>query len=99
MTANLTNPVFVSWYLAVIFLLGLLVSSAITVVPGGEGFVRSMMSVCLACALAFAFLALLLGRRARRGLDFGVFSSQSFRVAYAVIALIITLVLFMITGA
>jgi hypothetical protein len=99
MTAKLTNPVFISWYLSVIFLLGLLTSSAITVVPGGEAFVRVTMSVCLACVLVFAFLALLLRHRARRGLDFGVSTSQPFRVGYAVLALIITLVLFVVAGA
>ena len=99
MTAKLTNPVFISWYLSVIFLLGLLASSAITVVPGGETFVRVAMSICLAGAVAFTFLAVRLRRRARLGLDFGLFTSQSFRVAYAVVALIITLVLFMVTAA
>lgn len=98
MAAKLTNPVFISWYLAIIFLLGLLTSSAITVVPGGEAFVRVTMSVCLACAFLFAVLALRLRQRTRRGLGLGVFSSQHLCVGYAVLALIVTLLLFMVAG-
>ena len=98
MTAKLTNPVFISWYLSVVFLLGLLASSAITGAPGGETFVAVSSAVCLACVLLFVILAIGLQRRARRGLGLGVFRSEPFRVGYAVFALIITLVLLMIAS-
>ena len=98
MTAKLTNPVLISWYLVVVFLLGSLTTSALTTVPGGEAFVAVTIWVCLVCSLGFVIVALWLWRRARRGLGFGVFTYRPFRVAYAAMALIITLVLFMVTG-
>jgi len=90
MTAKLTKSSFHFVVSVGCFLLGLLASSA-SQSSGGETFVRVAMSVCVAGALAFTFLALRLRRRARLGLD-SSFTSQSFRVAYAVVALIITLV-------
>jgi ABC-type uncharacterized transport system permease subunit len=98
MAAKLTNPVSVSWYLSVIFLLGLLLSSAITVVPGGEAFVNVTMLVCLACALLFSAIALCLRHRTRRGLDLGVFGSRPVCIGYAVLALVVTVFLFMAAG-
>ncbi len=97
--AKLTNPVVISFYLSFVFLLGSLASSAITVRPGGETFVGATMAVCLVGTVVFAVLAALLSRRARRGLDYGVFSSQSLRIGYTLLALIITVILFVVAGA
>jgi len=89
MTSKLTNPVFISWYLAFVFLLGLLTTSAITVVPGPETFVGVAMAVCLGCAVFFTAMAIALPRRPRRSLGLG-----GFGVAYSVFALVITGALF-----
>ena len=98
MIAKLTNPLFISWYLSVVAILGLLASSATTVAPGGEASVAVSMAVCSACALLFVVLAIVLRHRAQRGLGLGVFGSEPFRIGYAVFALIITLVLFVFVG-
>jgi hypothetical protein len=94
MIAKLTNPVFISWYLAGVFLLGMAASSAITVAPEAIGFAGLSMLVCLACAFVLSGLALWLRHRARRGLGFGILDLQPVRLAYAVLALLITLVVF-----
>ncbi len=92
MAAKLTNPVFVSWYLAAVFFLGLLANSAITVAPGHQTF-DAPMAVCCVCVLLFALVAIVLQRRGRRGLGLGIFRSEPVRVGYAVFAAIITLCL------
>jgi hypothetical protein len=94
MSAKLINPVFISWYLAILFLLAMLVTSAITVIPAHETFVGLLMAGCLACSVFFMVVAIALQRRMRRGLDLGVF-----RVVYAVFALVITVaVLIFVVG-
>jgi hypothetical protein len=96
MIAKLTNPVFISWYLAGVFLLGMAAGSAITVVPEARGIAGVSLLVCLACAFALSGLALWLRHRARRGLGFGILDLQPVRLSYAVLALLITVVVFMI---
>ena len=49
--------VHISWYLCVLFLFGLLMQSAISVAPGGEVLVYSLMGTSAALAVIFAALA------------------------------------------
>ena len=93
MIAKLTSPVFVSWYLFAVFLLGLLAGSAIDVAPGHSGFKTPLMAVCSVAALLFAVLAITLQQRGRRGLGLGIFRFEPFRLGYAVFAIIATLCL------
>jgi len=85
MTGKLTNPVFISWYLAVVFMLGLLATSAVTVAPGHETFAAVLMAVCLGCAVVFTAMAIGLRRRVGSGLGLG-----GLGIGYAVFALVIT---------
>ncbi|MGO8688057.1 MAG: hypothetical protein ACLQLG_00335 [Thermoguttaceae bacterium] len=98
MTAKLTNPVFVSWYLSAVFALGVLASSVIDVAPGHETLPNAAMAACLVAALFFLVLAIALQSRGRRGLSLGVFRSGSFRLGYAVFAFIVTLFLLAIVA-
>ena len=94
MVAKLTNPVFISWYLAVVSILGMFTASAITVVLGHETFVEVTMAACLVCAVFFTAMAVWLRRRSRHGPGLG-----GLGIGYAVFALAITvMVLVFVVG-
>ena len=50
----------ICWYLSGLFLLGLLMTSVMSVAPGAERFQRGMMVVAGGCGLLFAALAAVL---------------------------------------
>ena len=48
----------VSWYLCILFAIALAVSSAITVAPGGQAWMRIEMATWLALSILFAAVAI-----------------------------------------
>jgi len=48
-----------SWYLCVLFAGALVISSAITVAPNGQAWMRMEMGICLALSILFAAVALI----------------------------------------
>ncbi|MEI8373854.1 MAG: hypothetical protein WCJ35_13580 [Planctomycetota bacterium] len=48
-----------SWYLCVLFAVALVVSSAITVAPGGQAWMRLEMGIWLALSVLFAAVAVI----------------------------------------
>ena len=56
--AAMTIPV-LSWYLCVLFAVALAVSSAITVAPGGQVWMRLEMGIWLALSVLFAAVAII----------------------------------------
>jgi len=98
MNARLTNPVIVSWYLFVLFFVGVLAISTITAAPEVQGLVALTMFLCLACSLVAADLAICLQYCRRHGLGLGIFRHGACRRGYALTALVVTLILFACVG-
>lgn len=48
-----------SWYFCILFAVALAISSAITVVPGGEAWMRMEMGIWLALSISFAVVAII----------------------------------------
>jgi ABC-type Na+ efflux pump permease subunit len=92
------NPVVTSWYLSGVFALMLVLSSAITYAPKAKRF-----AIVLTCGLAFgalmfAAVAILLRSLGRRQPSPRILSSATFRIAYTLLAILITLVCALFIG-
>lgn len=93
MNFRFSDPIFVSWYLAGLSLLGLFLVSVIDVAPGGEAFTIKGEAVCFQGIILFALLAQVFKRRMRQTMP-----SPAFRSVYALFALTLTLLFIMLLG-
>lgn len=57
----MTIPI-LSWYLCILFAVALAISSAITVTPGGQAWMRLAMGIWLALLILFAAVAIIFKR-------------------------------------
>lgn len=92
MASRFTHPVFLSWYLAVLFVFYWLIFSLIDTVPG-DRFVMTGAVVSIQCIPLFVLLALIFKKRLKDKAP-----SRAFRIGYAAFAGFLTLVFLMLMG-
>jgi hypothetical protein len=86
---------FLAWYTSVLLAFGSVVASAITVEPGGEGEIRTIMAVLAGAAGVFAVVGVVLCSLPR---DHRANRSKTVQSVLSGVALVATLMVFAVVG-